>query len=132
MRDEIISSHDNNGSRIAKLITPIDIQDAHIVHHYPNFFVLAPSPQKREARIALEEMEADTVKFPAVHLKHMTPRSIAILKEEANPDTSLMEQKEPVASRSAPVAVASERPGIFARMSAWKIPNWLETILIMG
>ena len=206
MRDEIKLSHDNNGSHIAKLITPIDIEDADIVHHYPNFFVLAPSPQKREARIALEEMEADTVKSPAVFLKHMKPgstptpaedalyasveaavqeaeaiiqnkvaeeaaileeaetvvedesaeeivedepdddalepsavhlqhtasRSITMLKEEANPDTSLVEHKVPVASRSAPVAVASERPGIFARMSIWKSSNWLETILILG
>ncbi len=233
MRDEIKLSHNNNGSHIAKLITPIDIEDADIVHHYPNFFVLAPSPQKREARIALEEMEADTVKSPAVFLKHMklgsmpipaedaldasveaavqeaeaiiqnkvaeeaaileeaetvvenesggaitqeavteevvedesaeaivkdesaeasvedepdddalepsavhlqhtASRSITMLKEEANPDTSPVEHKVPVASRSAPVAVASERPGIFARMSIWKTFNWLETILILG
>src|SRR5579859_5640130 len=83
MPDEIKSSHDNNGSGIAKLITPIDFQDAHIVHHYPNFFVLAPSPQKREARIELEDMEADTVKSPAVSLKQMTPRSTLIPPEDA-------------------------------------------------
>jgi Dolichyl-phosphate-mannose-protein mannosyltransferase len=210
MRDEINSSHENNGSRIAKFITSTDIQDAQLVHHYHNFFVLAPSLQKREALIALEEMEDDTVKSlagslkhrttrgtsippeealdaaveaavqeaeaivegglaketaileeaeaviedesvgaitqdeaveiaeddtiesPTIHLKHTAPRSFAILKEEPNPDTSPVEYKEPVASRSAPVAVASEQPGIFARMSAWQIPIWLETILIMG
>src|SRR5260221_372149 len=239
MQDEIKSSHDNRGSHIEYITPPIDIQDAHIIHHYPNFFVLAPSPQKHQSRIALEEMEADTIVSPAVrlnhiasrstlvltdtalekvteaavvdevaeetgidevaeaavqdevaeetvvdevteaavqdksaadddadmveslvvHLKHMAPQSIAILKEEANPDTLLeagwqvypvhpivilkeeanpdtspVEHKEPVASRSTPIPVTSEqvRPGIFARINSWKLPNWLETILIMG
>jgi 4-amino-4-deoxy-L-arabinose transferase-like glycosyltransferase len=208
MRNEIKPSHDNHGSHIAKLITPKDIQDARVVHQYPNFFVLAPSLQEREARIALEEMMADTVKLPAVrlkprrtpmqsedalnvaqeaamqevetivegelaeetvrdeevedavqeaeaiikvveesvedeshngtiesqaiHLKHTAPRSFAMPKEEANPDTSPVEHKETMASRSAPVAFESERSGIFARMRARKIPTWLETILIIG
>src|SRR5260221_571521 len=266
MQDEIKSSHDNRGSHIEYITPPIDVQDAHIIHHYPNFFVLAPSPQKHQSRIALEEMEADTIVSPAVrlnhiasrstlvltdtalekvteaavvdevaeetgidevaeeavvdevaeekvedevteeavqdevaeeagqdevaeetvvdevteaavqdksaadddadmveslvvHLKHMAPQSIAILKEEANPDTLLeagwqvypvhpivilkeeanpdtspVEHKEPVASRSTPIPVTSEqvRPGIFARINSWKLPNWLETILIMG
>jgi hypothetical protein len=166
MRDEIKSSHENNESPIAKLITSIEIQDAHIVHHYPNFFVLAPSFKKREALIALEEMEADTIKSSTVCLEDMTSRSTYIPPEDALdaaveaavqeaeaivecglakdtvedelveettiPDTSPLEHKELEASRNAPVAVASEQPGIIASISAWKIPNWLETILIIG
>src|SRR5260221_13266584 len=83
MQDEIKSSHDNRGSHIEYITPPIDVQDAHIIHHYPNFFVLAPSPQKHQSRIALEEMEADTIVSPAVRLNHIASRSTLVLTDTA-------------------------------------------------
>src|SRR5258707_12032692 len=83
MQKEIKSSHDNRGSHIEYITPPIDIQDAHIIHHYPNFFVLAPSPQKHQSRIALEEMEADTIVSPAVRLNHIASRSTLVLTDTA-------------------------------------------------
>src|SRR5260221_6111345 len=83
MQDEIKASHDNRGSHIEYITPPIDIQDAHIIHHYPNFFVLAPSPQKHQSRIALEEMEADTIVSPAVRLNHIASRSTLVLTDTA-------------------------------------------------
>src|SRR5258706_2134267 len=83
MQDEIKSSHDSRGSHIEYITTPIDVQDAHIIHHYPNFFVLAPSPQKHQSRIALEEMEAETIVSPAVRLRHIASRSTLVLTDTA-------------------------------------------------
>src|SRR5260221_4364024 len=83
MQDEIKASHDNRGSHIEYITPPIDVQDAHIIHHYPNFFVLAPSPQKHQSRIALEEMEADTIVSPAVRLNHIASRSTLVLTDTA-------------------------------------------------
>src|SRR5260221_4448501 len=83
MQDEIKSSHDNRGSHIEYITPPIDVQDAHIIHHYPNFFVLAPSPQKHQSRIALEEMQADTIVSPAVRLNHIASRSALGLTDTA-------------------------------------------------
>src|SRR5258708_29472272 len=83
MQDEIKSSHDNRGSHIEYITPPIDVQDAHIINHYPNFIVLAPSPQKHQSRIALEEMEADTIVSPAVRLNHIASRSTLVLTDTA-------------------------------------------------
>ena len=82
-KDRIKPSHDNRGSRLEYITTPIDVQDAHIIHHYPNFFVLAPSPQKHQSRIALKEMEADTIVSPAVRLNHIASRSTRVLTDTA-------------------------------------------------
>lgn len=138
MKDKIKSSHKT-----------IDMQDAHIIHHDPNFFVLVSPLEKQQSRIALEEMEADTVKSPAVRLNHIARQSTYVLTDTAKDaiadkidiaeNTEKAVQNRPVESLTArPKHITSQtvtaggvRPGILARMSSWKLPTWLETMLVI-
>ncbi len=83
-------------------------QGARILHRSPNFFVLAPSYQNSQlvSRFALEVASDDH----PIHQEPALPAMVAVL--------------------DAPTRSEGDRPAVLLRASTWRIPVWLETVLV--